>query len=131
MRILLSCSTKCLFSHLYTYLSLKGYIFPFRPVGSGAAWRRSPHQKSAGRERERERKKRKRREERNRKEEKEKRGEKGMKGRGDQERKMYYTYIGVKHPLITVKRLLKTRKEGGLKKQEERKRRQKRPEKKW
>ena len=38
-----------------------------RPVGSGAAWRRSPHLKSAGRERE----KRKRREERKRKEEKE------------------------------------------------------------
>ena len=46
-----------------------------RPVGSGAAWRRSPHQKSAG-----EREKRKRREERKRKEEKEKREEKGKKG---------------------------------------------------
>ena len=67
-----------------------------------------------------EREKRKRRDERNRKEEKEKRerGEKGKKGR-DQERKMYYAYMGVKHPLRTVKRLLKTRKEelrGGLKK---------------
>ena len=28
----------------------------YRPVGSGAAWRRSPHQKSAGREREKEEK---------------------------------------------------------------------------
>ena len=59
------------------------------------------------------------------------RGEKGKKGSGDQERNMYYAYMGVKHPLRTVNRLLtwlKSRKEGGwkkLKKQEERKRRQK------
>ena len=80
--------------------------------------------------------KRKRREERKRKDEKEKRKEKkGKKGRGDQERKMYYAYMGVKHPFRIIKQLLKTRKEGGwkqLKKQEERKRRhkKKRPEKK-
>ena len=49
-----------------------------------------------------------------RKEEKEKWGEKGRKWRADQERKMYYVYMGVKHPLRTVKRLLKTR--GVLKK---------------
>ena len=43
-----------------------------RPVGSGAAWRWSPHQKFAGREREKKEKERKK----ERKEEKEKRGEK-------------------------------------------------------
>ena len=68
------------------------------------AWRRSPHRKSAGRQRENKAKGGK----------KEKREEKkGKKGRGEQERKMYYAYMGVKHPLRTVKRLLKTRKEGG------------------
>ena len=53
----------------------------FRPVGSGAAWRRSPHQKSAGREREKEEKggKKEKREERKEK------GEKGKKGREEQE----------------------------------------------
>ena len=52
-----------------------------RPVGSGAAWRRSPHQKSAGRERENEEKggKKEKREERKEK------GEKGKKGREEQE----------------------------------------------
>ena len=45
--------------------------------------------------------------------ERKEREEKGKKGRGDQERKMYYAYMGVKHPFRTVKRLLKTRKEGG------------------
>ena len=70
-----------------------------RPVGSGAAWRRSPHQKFAGRERE----KRKRREERTRIErrkqrEREREREGGRKGK---ER----CILGVKHPLRTVKRL--------------------------
>ena len=46
------------------------YMF-IRPVGSGAAWRRLPHQKSAGREREKEEKGGKKG-----KEEKEKRGKK-------------------------------------------------------
>ena len=50
-----------------------------RPVGSGAAWRLSPHQKFAGRG-----KKRKRREERNKKEEKE-REKRGKKGRGEKD----------------------------------------------
>ena len=59
-----------------------------RPVGSGAAWRRSPHQKPAGRDK-------KKKEEKEGKIEKEKRGERkergenGKKGRGEQERKMY------------------------------------------
>ena len=53
-----------------------------RPVGSGAAWRRSPHQKSAGRERE----KGKRREERKKRgERKERRKGKGRERRGEQE----------------------------------------------
>ena len=118
-----------------------------RPVGSGAAWRRSPHQKSAGREREKEEKggkkekrgeikererereregrerggrerSRERESERERERERE-RGEKGKKGSGDQERNMYYAYMGVKHPLRTVKRLfnmIKDTKRGGLKK---------------
>ena len=60
-----------------------------------------------------EREKRKRREERKRKEEKEKREARRKRKERDQERKMYYAYMGVKHPLRTVKRLLKTRKEGG------------------
>ena len=42
----------------------------YRPVGSGAAWRRSPHQKSAGREGEKKEKGRK----------KEKRGERKERG---------------------------------------------------
>ena len=33
-----------------------GNIVSYRAVGSGAAWRRSPHQKSAGRQREKEEK---------------------------------------------------------------------------
>ena len=53
--------------------------FGHRPVGSGAAWRRSPHQKSAGRER-KGKEGRKEREMRRKK-----RGEKGKKGRGEQE----------------------------------------------
>ena len=52
-----------------------------RPVGSGAAWRRSPHQKSAGREGEKRKRGRKEREKRRKK-----RGEKGKKGRGEQEK---------------------------------------------
>ena len=82
-----------------------------RPVGSGAAWRRSPHQKSAGRERE----KKKRREKRKRKEEKERREEK--KERKGEKSKRCIRPMGVKQPLRTdVKRLQNTRKEGGLKK---------------
>ena len=70
----------------------------FRPVGSGAAWRRSPHQKSAGREiKGREGMK-------ERKEEKEKRREKGKKGRGQQERCIMP--MGVKQTLRTVKRFI-------------------------
>ena len=34
-------------------VSLSSFFEAFRPVGNGAAWRRSPHQKSAGRERDR------------------------------------------------------------------------------
>ena len=59
-----------------------------RPVGSGAAWRRSPHQKSAGRKRERERK-----EEKWGKKLKAKRGERKERGeklkKGIEEQKMY------------------------------------------
>ena len=82
-----------------------------RPVRSGAAWRRSPHQKSAGREREEGKEK----EERKRKEEKEKTGEKERKGE-ESKRERCITPVGVKHPLRTVKRFLKTPKEGELKK---------------
>ena len=53
----------------------------FRPVGSGAAWRRSPHQKSAGREREKEEKEREKREGKER-------GEKEKKRTEEQKRKM-------------------------------------------
>ena len=56
-----------------------------RPVGSGAAWRRSPHQKSAGRDREKGEKGGKKAKRGERKE----REEKGKKGRGEQEVKMY------------------------------------------
>ena len=52
-----------------------------RPVGSGAAWRQSPHQKSAGREREKEKKGGKKEKRGERKE----KGEKGKKGREEQE----------------------------------------------
>ena len=71
-----------------------------RPVGSGAAWRRSPHQKSAGREREKEEKggKKEKREERK---EKRKRKEKGE----ESKRKGCIRPIDVKHPIRTVKRL--------------------------
>ena len=56
----------------------------YRPVGSGAAWRRPPHQKSAGREREKEKKGGKKEKRGERKE----RGEKGKKWQREQERKM-------------------------------------------
>ena len=52
-------------------------LYYIRPVGSGAAWRQSTHQKSAGGERRREGAKK---EEKGGK--KEKRGEKGKLGRG-------------------------------------------------
>ena len=48
-----------------------------RPVGSGAAWRPSPHQKSTGREREKDEKEKKK----EREGEKEERGEKEKKAR--------------------------------------------------
>ena len=104
-----------------------------RPVGRGAAWRRSPHQKPAGRDK----KKRKRRKERKRKrkEEKEKRGEKMERRGGESKRERCIRPMGVKHPLRTVKRYKthKTRRaeKKFLKKQEERKKRQKWPEKMW
>ena len=44
-----------------------------RPVGSGAAWRQSPHQKSAGRESEKRKRGRKEREKRRKREEKKER----------------------------------------------------------
>ena len=104
-------------------------ICAHRPVGSGAAWRRSPHQKFArrgkkGREGRKERKK----------EEKEKREEKrGKKGRGEQERKVYEAY-GCKTPPNNCQKIIKDTKRGGwkkLKKKEERKKRPKKPEKTW
>ena len=49
-----------------------------RPVGSGAAWRQSSHQKSAGRESEKRKRGRKEREKRRKK--------RGKKGRGEQEK---------------------------------------------
>ena len=70
------------------------------------------------------------------KEGKEKREEKkGKEGGGEEsKRERCIRPMGVKHPLGTIKRLLKTRKDGGwkkLKKQEDRKKKQKRPEKTW
>ena len=83
-----------------------------RPVGSGAAWLRSPHQKSAGREREREKKKRKERK-KERREEKEK--EEKKKRDGD-ESKRERCVVGLKHPLQTVKNCKRHGKRGGGKK---------------
>ena len=69
-----------------------------RPVGSGTAWRRSPHQKSAGRKREKEEKERMRGEGRRKEEKKDRKGD-GMKS----ER----CIVGVKHkhPLGFVKKI--------------------------
>ena len=53
---------------------------PRRPVGSGAAWRRSPHQKSVGRER-KGREGRKEREKRRKKRERRKRNERERRSR--------------------------------------------------
>ena len=79
-------------------------------------------------------KKKKRREERKRKEEKEKRNEKKERKGEESKREKCIRPMGVKHPLRTVKRY-KTHETRGaekvLKKQEERKRRQKWPEKTW
>ena len=55
------------------------------------------------------REKRKRREERKRTE----RRKKERKGEESKRERFIYAYMGVKHPLRTVKRLLKTRKDGG------------------
>ena len=75
-----------------------------RPVGSSAAWRRSPHQKSAGRESE----KRKRgtyKENRNEeKKERQKNERKGQRRATEAKRERCITPMGVKHPLGTVKR---------------------------
>ena len=74
-----------------------------RPVGSGAAWRRSPHQKSAGREREKKEKggKKGKEEEEEREEKKERKGEENKRLR-NWERCMP---MGIKHSLRTVQRL--------------------------
>ena len=63
---------------MYTTSKLAPNGVMHRPVGSGAAWRRSPHQKSAGRKREKEENERKR-EEGRRKEEKKERKRDGSK----------------------------------------------------
>ena len=81
-----------------------------RPVGSGAAWRRSPHQNSAGREREKEEKGEKERKKRGKKRERRKRKEWERRAR---EQDVFFRPMGVKHPLGTIHRLLKTRKNGG------------------
>ena len=65
-----------------------------RPVGSGAAWRRSPHQKSAGKGKEKEEKGGK----------KEKRGGRKKRGKNDRKgeesnRERCIMPMGVKHPL--------------------------------
>ena len=62
--------------HTYTYIHTHAY----RPVGRGAAWRRSPHQNSAGREREKEEKGEKEREKRGKKKEKRKKGKEERNG---------------------------------------------------
>ena len=92
-----------------------------RPVGSGAAWRRSPHQKFAGRGK----KGREGRKERKKKEEKEKRGEKGK----ERERRAREKDVLIPY---NCQKIIKDSKRGGLKKrQEERKKRPKRSEKTW
>ena len=64
-----------------------------RPVGSGAAWRRSPHQKSAGRERKgREGSKEREKRRKKREEKKERKGE-------EIKRERCIRPMGVKHPL--------------------------------
>ena len=74
------------------------------------AWRRSPHQKSAWREKKKGREGRKERE----KKEEEKRGEKGKNLGGEEsKRERSIRLMDVKHHFRTVKRLYKTRKEGG------------------
>ena len=65
--------------------------------------------------RERDRKGRKRRKEREKRRKKRQRGEKERKGE-ESKRERCITPVGVKHPLRTVKRFLKTRKEGGAEK---------------
>ena len=45
-----------------------------------------------------------------------KRERRKRKGRGDQERKIYYAYMGVKHSFRTVKKIIKDTKRRGLKK---------------
>ena len=61
----------------------KLYMLCFRPVGSGAAWQWSPHQKSAGREREKRKREERKRDERRRKREREReREERGRRARG-------------------------------------------------
>ena len=97
-------------------LVLDGYCFIYlwkytkrnvvdRPVGSGAAWRRSPHQKFAGRERE----KRKKRKERKMRGKGKERGEKGRKRRGEHEGKMY---CGYKTSPSSCQKIIKTQKKG-------------------
>ena len=83
-----------------------------RHVGSGAAWRRSLHQKSAGRERERDRK---RREERKRKE-REREEKKERKGEIKREKNVLRLY-GCKTPPYNCQKIFKdTKRGGGLKK---------------
>ena len=96
-------------AYLYSYDD-----FWSRPVRSGAAWRRSPHQKSAGRDQKKEEKGGKKEK---REEEKEKRKEKKeRKGEGSK-RERCIRPMGVEHPLRIVKRYTrKTHETRGLKK---------------
>ena len=87
-------------------------VYMTRPVGSGAAWRRSPHQKSAEREKkEKGGKKEKRGERKERGEKKKGRGEqkkkkeRKKKGRAEgSKRERCIMPMGVKHPLIKIVR---------------------------
>ena len=98
-------------AYLYSYDDFRS-----RLVRSGAAWRRSPHQKSAGRDQKKKKRRREGRKEREkRKEEKEKRNEKKERKGEESKRERCIRPMGVKHPLRTVKRYKTHETRGGWK----------------
>ena len=94
-------------AYLYSYDDFRS-----RPVRSGAAWRRSPHQKSAGRDQ----KKKKRREERKRKEKRRKKRERRQRKereRGVREKDVLGLWVS--NTLLKLSKGIKHTKRGGWK----------------
>ena len=117
--IVLHFQTNCLLISCLLVICFEFCLIMFRPVGGSAVWRRSPHQKFARRERERQ--KEEKRGKKERREEKEKRGDK----RKGEESKRERCIMGVKPPWNIKKIFKRHSKRGGEKEQRKDRRRDK------